>query len=183
MKNYKDYLYGAYGSNLNFRQMAYRCPNAIPVGTMKLQDYALRFRSVADIEKSKGDSVDLGLWRITADCEHRLDVYEGAPTFYRKELIKQEGTDEQVMVYIMVNQDRVSPPPHQYLHSISEGYMDFKLGSDCLIDAVKDSYANERKNIYQARTVKAKVVNKRKIQTGAERAAKRYPSLTTPSNK
>ena len=36
--------YFAYGSNLNFDQMAYRCPEATVVGTAKLDDYELAFR-------------------------------------------------------------------------------------------------------------------------------------------
>ena len=31
--------YFAYGSNLNFEQMAYRCPEATVVGTAKLDGY------------------------------------------------------------------------------------------------------------------------------------------------
>ena len=36
--------YFAYGSNLNFDQMAYRCPEATVVGTAKLDGYELAFR-------------------------------------------------------------------------------------------------------------------------------------------
>ena len=36
--------YFAYGSNLNFEQMAYRCPEATAVGIAKLDGYELAFR-------------------------------------------------------------------------------------------------------------------------------------------
>ena len=36
--------YFAYGSNLNFEQMAYRCPEAMAVGIAKLEGYELAFR-------------------------------------------------------------------------------------------------------------------------------------------
>ena len=36
--------YFAYGSNLNFEQMAYRCPEATAVGTARLDGYELAFR-------------------------------------------------------------------------------------------------------------------------------------------
>jgi hypothetical protein len=165
MKKFRPYLYGAYGSNLSFRQMAYRCPNAEAVGVLELQDFALRFRGVADIEKSEGSSVMLGLWQVTKDCEHRLDVYEGAPSFYRKELVKipQDhplAGHEQVMVYIMNRQHDINPPPHQYLHGIAEGYSDFKIELDPLLDAVKHSYAHEVKH------VKKIFKTKHKPQTG-----------------
>ena len=40
MKKY----YLAYGSNLNVRQMALRCPTAKPVGTAVIKDYGLLFK-------------------------------------------------------------------------------------------------------------------------------------------
>lgn len=40
MKKY----YLAYGSNLNIRQMALRCPTAKPVGTAVIEDYELLFK-------------------------------------------------------------------------------------------------------------------------------------------
>ena len=40
MKKY----YLAYGSNLNIRQMALRCPTAKPVGTAVIKDYELLFK-------------------------------------------------------------------------------------------------------------------------------------------
>ena len=36
--------YFAYGSNLNFGQMSYRCLEATVVGTAKLEGYELAFR-------------------------------------------------------------------------------------------------------------------------------------------
>lgn len=185
MEKFRPYLYGAYGSNLNFRQMSYRCPRARPVGVLELQDFALRFRGVADIEKSKGDSVMLGMWQITKDCEQRLDIYEGAPSFYRKELLKiPKGhpldSHEQLMVYIMNDQTSVAPPPHHYLHGLANGYADFKIEKDLLMDAVKHAYTNEIKGVGQLRFNKVK---KHKPQTGRAKSdpkdawKKRYPSL------
>lgn len=37
-------LYIAYGSNLNIRQMAFRCPGAKLRGTGTVEDYELQFR-------------------------------------------------------------------------------------------------------------------------------------------
>ena len=78
--NYLPYLYGAYGSNLNVAQMELRCPNAKRVGTMRLDDWRLVFRRVADIEPCEGESVELGLWQITEECLEALDRYEGFPS-------------------------------------------------------------------------------------------------------
>ena len=44
-------LYGAYGSNLNLKQMHIRCPNAKPVCSFYLENFNLVFKGVADLEK------------------------------------------------------------------------------------------------------------------------------------
>ena len=47
-------LYGAYGSNLNLKQMQRRCPNSNPLYSIYLENFILAFKGVADIEKQKG---------------------------------------------------------------------------------------------------------------------------------
>ena len=50
-------LYFAYGSNLNERQMSYRCPDAIKMGGAQLRGWRLAFSGVADIrERHKDDA-------------------------------------------------------------------------------------------------------------------------------
>ena len=141
-----QYLYGAYGSNMNLMQMSYRCPNAKPVGSVFVNGFTLKFRGVADIEHSKDATVPLALWKITDACEQRLDVYEGYPNLYRKQVItipslkEKFGTDK-VMVYIMNSKD-VHPPSSRYLEGIAQGYNDFGIDTDTLMYAVKDSYSH-----------------------------------------
>lgn len=43
-------LYFAYGSNLNLDQMARRCPDAEPVGRVRLDGYRLAFRRTVDVQ-------------------------------------------------------------------------------------------------------------------------------------
>ncbi|MCL2213487.1 MAG: gamma-glutamylcyclotransferase, partial [Oscillospiraceae bacterium] len=55
-------LYIAYGSNLNHRQMAMRCPTARLVGTGVVEDYELQFKghpesAFATISEKTGESV------------------------------------------------------------------------------------------------------------------------------
>ena len=59
-------LYLAYGSNLNKKQMAVRCPTARPVGSAMIYGWELVFRGVADIVKSKDENmcVPVGLWEL-----------------------------------------------------------------------------------------------------------------------
>ena len=144
---YKDYLYGAYGSNLNLEQMYFRCPHSEVMGSMTLHGWKLKFSGVADVAKSKNDTVPLGLYRITEDCENALDIYEGYPYLYRKEILTVNGIEEKlgtdkVMIYVM-NRGETYPPSMPYLNCIIEGYRDFGLDEEYLQYAIKDAYARE----------------------------------------
>ena len=134
----EDYLYGAYGSNLNQRQMKTRCPDAVPMGNIALDGFRLVFRNVADITESDGSEVELGLWRISSKDLAALDHYEGYPTLYTK--IWQKTPHGLVMLYQMRERQWVSPPSSGYLTTISDGYEDFRLDRSCLKDAVMESY-------------------------------------------
>ena len=80
--------YFAYGSNLNFDQMVYRCPEATAVGIAKLNGYELAFRrGYLTILPKEDASVEGLIWSITDHDESQLDCYEGYPTFYDKETV------------------------------------------------------------------------------------------------
>ena len=85
----KKKYYIAYGSNLNTYQMSLRCPGAKPVGTAEIKDYRLLFKgsmtgAYLTIEPSKGHSVPVAVWAVSAAHEEALDRYEGFPSFYYK---------------------------------------------------------------------------------------------------
>lgn len=126
---FRDYLYLAYGSNLNKQQMLRRCPNAVPLKGVRIKDLRLVFRGVADIEEHEGSYLDAGLWRITNHCEWELDVYEGyrknGGGLYDKTFFEMsDGT--RAMVYFM-KRGGSSPPSPYYFNTILEGYRDFEL--------------------------------------------------------
>lgn len=134
-------LYVAYGSNLNKGQMAYRCPEAEFVGSAKLFDYRLVFRSVADIEPFKGGCVEVGIWRITDRCLESLDIYEGYPRLYTRFKVEFEldsVTTGVGIVYKMNTTDYGMPSQH-YLKSIEDGYQDCDLNFSCLDEALSDT--------------------------------------------
>lgn len=139
----KKIYYLAYGSNLNERQMSFRCPNATKVGTLMLEDYELEFRLYLTIVPKKGSIVPIGVWQVSESDEKRLDAYEGYPTFYRKEYIEIEigDTKEQALVYIMNDVRKVAPPTRQYMMTCAEGYRNFGLDNTFLIEAFNRSLA------------------------------------------
>lgn len=130
--------YLAYGSNLNKRQMARRCPDAVPVGVVTIMDYELVFRDVATIEPKLGAEVPCGIWKISAEDERRLDVYEGYPRLYVKQdfWVDVGGEHVRAMAYVMTDGiRRKAPPSTDYLLTIMEGYGDFGLDDQPLIVA------------------------------------------------
>ena len=140
-------FYMAYGSNLNVAQMAYRCPDAVPVGTATLKDWELRFNGVLTIERRKGAHTPVGIWKISRDDERNLDVYEGYPRLYRKEIMRVPVTDpdgnvkeRNCIVYIM-NEGRRGqcPPSTSYYRTVADGYWDFEFDTVTLNEAVRRS--------------------------------------------
>ena len=94
---------------------------------------------------------EVGLWRITDECEEALDRYEGFPTLYRKHYFETHPTmpesGEPMMAYLM-NSDEVAMPPRGYLDTISEGYDDFGLAKSFLGEALDWTFENQTRNWY-----------------------------------
>jgi Gamma-glutamyl cyclotransferase, AIG2-like len=139
-------LYFAYGSNLSKVQMHCRCPDAVPVGSLTLEDWTLVFRAVADIAPSPGDTVQGAVWKLSPSDEATLDQCEGiAKGTYRKVYIPIEPFDfagdhhTDMLVYVM-NSTGIMPPTISYLRTIRDGYRDFALPLAALDDAVERSH-------------------------------------------
>lgn len=141
-----DNLYIAYGSNLHLDKMAKRCPSAKIVGTSEIKDYKLTFRgegdrSFATVEPCIGESVPILVWKITADGEKELDIYEEWPDLYRKEtmeIIVDEKTVNAI-IYIMNEGRPLNQPSREYYSTILEGYKSAGFDVEYLDRAVDNS--------------------------------------------
>lgn len=128
-------LYGAYGSNLNFEQMAHRCPTARFLGVGKMVGYQLEFRGkacgVANVVPCEGGFIPVGIWLIEPADEAALDRYEGYPRLYGKRDIPVDfgGRTTPVMFYVMAADLPVRLPSEEYFNTILTGYND--CGIDC----------------------------------------------------
>lgn len=156
-KTYRPYLYGAYGSNLNMSQMQLRCPLAKKIGVVRLPDYELVFRGVADIAHKADAEIMLGIWQITDQCESSLDVYEGFPRLYGKKVFDINAghfealydrdidieKNQKLLVYQMIDQTEIYRPNQHYLQSIAKGFVDFGIRKDAIEIAVQNSYTHE----------------------------------------
>lgn len=126
--------YLAYGSNLNLFQMRLRCPNAKPIGSSFLEGYELAFKGssnsgVLTIEENPNSKIPIGVWEITTQCERALDIYEGYPALYRKEVwqVEMNGKLVEALIYIMNGNRELQSPSKRYLDIVLEGYQNFNF--------------------------------------------------------
>ncbi len=124
-------LYFAYGMNTNHSEMARRCPDAEFIGIGELKGYELKFRGVADVEKSKAGVIG-AIWMITQQCEDALDILEGYPYLYRKEY-------ERVIIQA---DDWVGDNMSECLKTMEMGVMFYKMNNDEYEDMPSNYYWN-----------------------------------------
>ena len=132
---------------MNENQMAFRCPDAEVVGTVRLEGYRLTFagngggRGVATILPEKGSYVDGVLWRISERDEQHLDHYEGFPFLYGKEPVtvtNQDGVRREIMAYTMNSPYKDVPalPSKSYLEGILNGCRQNGIETASILEAV-----------------------------------------------
>ena len=130
-------IYYAYGSNLNLRQMARRCPTAKLLGTGVIPDYELLFRGREEgkpyptVRPCPGAQVPVAAFSVQPSDVHELDLYERVPSgLNRIRPIPTEGCHEGVSrgvlegFWYVMNDDRRLPPSQEYWEAIVEGYHD-----------------------------------------------------------
>lgn len=142
--------YVAYGSNMNLKQMEYRCPNSKVVCNGIIEDYQLYFNYHADIKKKIGCYTDVVIWDIAKEDWSMLDLYEGYPKYYRKEKIKvkrEDGKTETCIIYLMNNPNEdYCLPSKEYFECIENGYINNNIDTDALYDALV--YTNDKIDNY-----------------------------------
>ena len=138
--------YIAYGSNMNLKQMAQRCPGAKYINSTVIEDRRLVFAgrsqgAVATLEKAEGFEVPAFVWKITPEDEAALDRYEGCPWFYEKEEFEVwlNGGRVKAMAYVMVPGHIYGAPDEYYLNLIREGYDTVGFDQAVLDEAVRYS--------------------------------------------
>jgi gamma-glutamylcyclotransferase (GGCT)/AIG2-like uncharacterized protein YtfP len=139
-------LYFAYGSNMSLEQMRKRCPAAVPVRPVLVDDCQLTFRGVADVVWKEGSVCPGALYDITDRCEHSLDQFEGvaARVYLKRYMDVQIGKKKhQCLYYQMSIKKGVMPPSEEYIGRIAQGYRDFNLDLADLDEALRRSWADK----------------------------------------
>ena len=130
--------YFAYGTNLNKKQMAERCPDSKPLFTAALPNYKLIFvgwsrqwrGGVASIKSLRGDRVRGALYEISELCLRRLDKYEGYPGNYNRfkvTVFDEDSEPFEAITYIKAGQLEETQPSKEYLAIIQQGLRDWRL--------------------------------------------------------
>lgn len=144
--------YIAYGSNLNIRQMRWRCPTARIIGTGTLEDWRLLFKgsktgAYLTIEQEEGFRVPVAVWEVSPQDEAALDRYEGFPNFYyKKEMVLDISgiktgkiRRRRAFVYIMHEDRKIEIPSIGYVRVCLEGYSNFGFDVETLLNAYDHS--------------------------------------------
>ena len=144
--------YLAYGMNTNIEGMAVRCPNAISLGKVILDDHKLVFRTFCDIKPETGNSIECALWIITPQCEQSLDRLEGYPDFYGKKEVSviYKNKPIKAMIYYMKDIHSLSAPSEHYLNSVVEGYYNHNMKITPIVEALED-LARKQEDEYYSR--------------------------------
>ena len=120
----KEMFYIAYGSNMNLKQMAQRCPGAKLITAGLLDGYELQFKYHATVAPNPDSEVPVMLWKLTDLDERSLDRYEGFPKYNTKKIVQFDfrGDSANGMIYIMNGNKPLMMPTEQYYNTILEGY-------------------------------------------------------------
>lgn len=137
----QTHLYFAYGANTNLESMSRRCPAALSLGAVVLEDYRFRFCYHADVVESAGSLCHGVLWRITDECLASLDRFEGYPDYYDRREVEIEYCGERITawVYVMTGRPELVPPGDDYLHTLEVGYREHGIGDLQLVEALDRS--------------------------------------------
>ncbi|ELC8443129.1 gamma-glutamylcyclotransferase [Clostridium perfringens] len=122
-------VYFAYGSNLSLEQIKRRCPEAIPMVGVYLENYKLVYNKYADIIPCQGERVYGAIYELSINDLKILDEFEGYPHLYEKIDLKVQdsnGIFYEAFAYVMVEKGN-KLPEEDYLDIIKKGYQDWNI--------------------------------------------------------
>lgn len=128
--SYPKILYFAYGSNVNYRQMKYRCCNCKYIQKVVCSDYnfTINKRGVATILNKKGEKTFGILWLLSQKNLKNLDSYEGLKQkrYYRNYVkINLKGKSLNAITYFSTEVKK-GKPKKNYIKLILNGIKHFK---------------------------------------------------------
>ena len=140
-------IYFGYGSNLWKDQMIKRCPTSEYLGIARLNGYRwlINNRGYANVvqpkksDESENDVVWGLVYSLEAEDEERLDVNEGVPYAYTKEMLTvdywpasngskpnttADAVEKMMLVYIDRKRTKADKPKKEYIYRMNMGIKD-----------------------------------------------------------
>ncbi len=122
-------LYFAYGANMDAEHLLKRVPGATPVGPGRLDGFRLAFDvystewggGAANLQLDEEGRVWGMLWDVPDAQVGGLDAFQGHPTFFRREEVAVEGSEEVVvaLTYRVAHQEGAYVrPTDEYLQRL-----------------------------------------------------------------
>lgn len=144
--------YFSYGMNTNLDQMARRCPTATSLGAAVLPGFRFEFKQFATVEADINSNVDGVLWELQPSDEASLDILEGYPVYYNKQMVDViiDGKTVTAMTYLMYPEEKLSYPSQNYVDLLSEGYLAHGIDLDQIYSAVERVYDENRLTAWYA---------------------------------
>jgi gamma-glutamylcyclotransferase (GGCT)/AIG2-like uncharacterized protein YtfP len=124
--------------NTNLTQMARRCPKAVSLGSAVLPGFRFEFKQFATVVPDVETDTLGVVWEITDDCEDALDILEGFPKYYTKQMVTVliDGVPHTAMTYLMYLDEVLGLPSNSYYNMVADGYEDHGISLDQLNDAI-----------------------------------------------
>ena len=122
----KHYMF-SYGMNTNLIGMKSRCPKAKRIDVAVLDQHRLDFRLHADVIDDEDNVVHGLLWQLSDDDLDIMDIVEGYPRYYIRELLPvttEDGRVYNAWVYKMNDQYAHRLPDGYYWDMVLEGYIE-----------------------------------------------------------
>lgn len=131
----KNIFYFAYGSNMDLGRMTARCGENNFVGFQSyLNDFQFYFynRGYANIKPVKSSIVQGVLYKINKKCLDSLDIVEGYPNMYQRQIVKIKNSfgAYDAQVYIVENDNTTGHPTEEYFNTVIDGAIQYGLPND-----------------------------------------------------
>jgi len=132
--------------------MARRCPTATSLGAAVLPGFRFEFKQFATVEADINSNVDGVLWELQPSDEASLDILEGYPVYYNKQMVDViiDGKTVTAMTYLMYPEEKLSYPSQNYVDLLSEGYLAHGIDLDQIYSAVERVYDENRLTAWYA---------------------------------
>ena len=135
----KIYMF-SYGMNTHNASMAVRCPEATCLGAAWLDDHVFMFKYHADVEYEPGSAVEGLLWEMQEEDLDKIDLVEGYPDYYYREIqavTAQDGQTYHAWVYKMSGDQERYRPSDGYLNTVIQGYNQNGLHTEQVYQALE----------------------------------------------